>query len=43
MSPTDKPATEREEIERILPWQHLGGPAKKYLLDHLNQAMELDT
>ena len=23
----------------ILPWEHLGGPNKKYLLDHLNDAM----
>jgi len=39
----EKAAQKQFEIDRILPWQHLGGPAKKYLLDHLNQAMELDT
>jgi len=25
--------------EQILPWQHLGGPKKDYLLDHFNDAM----
>ncbi|MCP4263253.1 MAG: TIGR03960 family B12-binding radical SAM protein, partial [Planctomycetes bacterium] len=27
--------------EEILPWQHLGGPDKKYLLGHFEKAMEL--
>jgi radical SAM family uncharacterized protein len=26
--------------DEILPWQHLGGPDKKYLLGHLEKAME---
>jgi radical SAM family uncharacterized protein len=26
--------------DEILPWEHLGGPDKKYLLNHLNKAME---
>jgi len=26
--------------DEILPWQHLGGPEKKYLLGHLDKAME---
>ncbi|MFC1737799.1 TIGR03960 family B12-binding radical SAM protein [Planctomycetota bacterium] len=26
--------------EEILPWEHLGGPEKKYLLGHLNETME---
>jgi len=26
--------------EEILPWDHLGGPAKDYLLNHFNEAME---
>ena len=25
--------------DEILPWEHLGGPDKKYLLDHLNQSI----
>ena len=24
--------------DEILPWEHLGGPDKKYLLDHLEKA-----
>jgi radical SAM superfamily enzyme YgiQ (UPF0313 family) len=27
-------------IDEILPWEHLGGPEKKYLLTHLNKAMK---
>ncbi len=27
--------------DQILPWQHLGGPEKKYLLTHLDKAMEI--
>ena len=27
-------------IDEILPWQHLGGPEKKYLLTHLDKAMK---
>ena len=26
--------------DEILPWEHLGGPERKYLLTHLNQAMK---
>ena len=26
--------------DEILPWQHLGGPEKEYLLEHLDKAME---
>ena len=26
--------------DAILPWEHLGGPAKKYLLDHYKKAHE---
>jgi radical SAM family uncharacterized protein len=26
--------------DEILPWEHLGGPEKKYLLTHLNKAMK---
>ena len=25
--------------DEVLPWEHLGGPDKKLLLDHLNDAM----
>ena len=28
--------------DEILPWEHLGGPEKKYLLTHLNKAMKKD-
>jgi len=27
------------DTKEILPWEHLGGPDKKYLLTHLNEAM----
>jgi len=27
-------------LDEILPWEHLGGPDKKYLLGHLDEAME---
>ncbi|MBN2136725.1 MAG: TIGR03960 family B12-binding radical SAM protein [Sedimentisphaerales bacterium] len=32
-------AARRFEPDEILPWQHLGGPAKKYLLRHLEEAL----
>jgi radical SAM family uncharacterized protein len=35
----NKLAARKFEPEEILPWQHLGGPDKKYLLKHLNEAM----
>jgi radical SAM superfamily enzyme YgiQ (UPF0313 family) len=31
-------AQKRFERDEILPWEHLGGPDKKYLLDHLEKA-----
>jgi hypothetical protein len=49
MSPTDKPATEREEIERILPWYIAGtlAPAEHelvedYLRRHPQMAVQLE-
>jgi radical SAM superfamily enzyme YgiQ (UPF0313 family) len=32
-------ATRTFEQDETLPWEHLGGPDKKYLLDHLNKAL----
>jgi radical SAM family uncharacterized protein len=32
-------AARKFEPDEILPWEHLGGPDKKYLLSHLNEAM----
>lgn len=29
------------DAANILPWEHLGGPEKKYLIDHLSDAREL--
>ena len=29
------------DVDEILPWQHLGGPKKKHLIQHLEEAMEL--
>jgi hypothetical protein len=26
--------------DEILPWEHLGGPEKKYLLGHLDEAIK---
>jgi hypothetical protein len=28
------------DSDEILPWEHLGGPGKEYLLGHLEKAME---
>jgi len=36
----DKLAQRDFERDEILPWEHLGGPAKKYLLGHFEEAME---
>jgi radical SAM family uncharacterized protein len=36
----NKLAARKFEPDEILPWQHLGGPEKKYLLTHLNKAMK---
>jgi radical SAM superfamily enzyme YgiQ (UPF0313 family) len=35
----DTAAQKQFDTEEILPWEHLGGPDKKYLLKHLNEAM----
>ncbi|MFH1370292.1 MAG: hypothetical protein ABII09_03260, partial [Planctomycetota bacterium] len=36
----DAAAQRRFGADEVLPWEHLGGPDKNYLLDHLNKAME---
>ena len=36
----DKLAQREFDTDEILPWEHLGGPGKKYLLGHLDEAME---
>ena len=36
----DTAAQKQFDTEEILPWEHLGGPEKKYLLTHLNKAMK---
>ena len=36
----DAAAQRQFTTDEILPWEHLGGPDKKYLLGHLNKAME---
>ncbi len=33
-------AERKFEPDEILPWEHLGGPDKKYLLNHLSKAIE---
>jgi len=35
----DKLAQKEFDTDEILPWEHLGGPGKKYLLGHLEKAM----
>jgi radical SAM family uncharacterized protein len=35
----DQLAQRQYEPDEILPWEHLGGPGKKYLLGHLDKAM----
>jgi len=37
----DQLAQKRFDPEESLPWEHLGGPNKKYLLDHLQEANKL--
>jgi len=37
----DQAAQKRFPEEEILPWQHLGGPDKAYLLRHLNNAEQI--
>jgi len=37
----DVMAQKQFERDEILPWQHLGGPEKDYLLGHLDNAMEM--
>ncbi|MBW8016999.1 MAG: TIGR03960 family B12-binding radical SAM protein [Planctomycetes bacterium] len=39
-STPDQAAQRAFDPEDILPWQHLGGPEKQYLLDHYNKANE---
>lgn len=39
-STPDAAAQRAFDPEDILPWQHLGGPDKQYLLDHYNKAKE---
>ncbi len=39
-SSPDQAAQKGFDPDDILPWQHLGGPDKQYLLDHYNKAME---
>jgi hypothetical protein len=29
------------DVDEILPWQHLGGPKKKHLLQHLEEALKI--
>ncbi len=36
-----KEAQRRFETDEVLPWEHLGGPKKDYLLNHLNDALEI--
>ncbi len=36
----EKLAAGEFERDQILPWQHLGGPEKKYLLEHLEDTMK---
>jgi radical SAM family uncharacterized protein len=38
----EKEAAKSFAIDQILPWEHLGGPEKKYLLTHLEEALELE-
>ncbi|MGA1980715.1 MAG: TIGR03960 family B12-binding radical SAM protein [Sedimentisphaerales bacterium] len=38
----DTEAQKQFTTDEILPWEHLGGPDKKYLLTHLNKAMKKD-
>jgi len=37
----DEIAQRRFDADEILPWEHLGGPEKKYLLTHLENAMKI--
>jgi len=36
----DTAAQRQFDTDEILPWEHLGGPDEKYLLGHLDKAME---
>jgi len=36
-----KEAQRRFETDEVLPWEHLGGPKKDYLLSYLNGALEI--
>ncbi|GAI14221.1 unnamed protein product, partial [marine sediment metagenome] len=35
----EKEAQSQFATDEILPWEHLGGPEKDYLLGHLNEAL----
>jgi len=37
----DEIAQRKFDADEILPWEHLGGPDKKYLLTHLESAMKI--
>jgi len=37
----EEAATREFDADEVLPWEHLGGPEKPYLLDHLHKALEL--
>ena len=39
----EKEAQKQFATDEILPWEHLGGPDKDYLLGHLEKAMKLQT
>jgi len=37
----DEIAQRKFDADEVLPWEHLGGPDKKYLLSHLQNAMKI--
>lgn len=39
----EKAAQRQFDTDEILPWEHLGGPEKKNLLEHLEKSMKLQT
>jgi hypothetical protein len=36
----DELAQRKFDADEVLPWEHLGGPDKKYLLGHFEKSME---
>ena len=36
----EKQAQKKFATDQILPWDHLGGPERKYLLNHFDDAMK---